>query len=99
MEAKSKNYEINRMITLSTAHIKESTADYLNDETREDLIVYPKLDFGWFICVDTDCIDEELERIPEDLAAVIRFAKENDCQWVCLDCDGPIVDDLPQYDW
>lgn len=91
--------EITKMLTLSTAHIKEESAKFLNEERRADLIVYPKREFGWFICLDTDCFEEELKRIPEDLATVLKFAEENGCEWLCLDCDGPIESDLPQYDW
>ena len=93
------NMEIARMLTLSTAHIKEETANFLNDESRECLTVYPKLEFGWFIFLDTKYFEDELKLIPEDLAAVLKYAKESGCEWLCLDSDGPITADLPQYDW
>lgn len=93
--------QISKMLTVSSAHIKEETAQFLNDETRDELIVYPKLVYGWFILANpgTEDFEAELTRIPEELANLIRFAKENGCDWLCLDCDGDKVEGLPIFDW
>ena len=29
----------------------------------------------------------------------IELARQNGCRWLCLDCDGEIVPELPTYDW
>lgn len=90
--------EIAKTLTLSTSHIKESTAQFLNDESREHLTVYAKNEFGWFIYI-TDQIDHEVTLITDDLSAVIQLALDNECSILCLDADGPIVDELNLYDW
>lgn len=91
--------EFTKMLTLSTGHIQESTAKFLDNEERQDLVVYQKETYGWFIYLKTEHIQEELKRIPEELAKLIVLAKENDCSWLCLDCDGEVEEELPSFDW
>ena len=92
--------EISRMLTISTAHITESTAKELENfgppipDWLCWLSVYTKSDYGWWIFVD----DSE-PTTPSDLAACLRLARRHNCEWLCLDCDGEIVDELPTYDW
>jgi len=91
--------EITKMLTISTAHITKETADLLNIEPDNDnmqLSVYNKADFGWFIYVN---IDLDNRNIPDDLRRCLDLAKDNDCNWLCLDCDGEVVDGLDVYEW
>lgn len=98
--------DVMKMLTLSTAHISESTAKALEQdpETNElGLAVYPKCTgqepdaerFGWFIYLNRE-IDEGL---PDDLKQALRYARDRDCQILCLDCDGPEEPELNTYDW
>lgn len=96
----------------STVHISNETISILKNQYEKekvDLVIYDKISpgefmglkeilYGWFIHIPED---EDLEdlRIPEDLRECCKFAKENDCVWLCLDCDGMIVSELPTYDW
>ena len=91
-------YDITKMITISTAHIKESTTSFL-DETLL-LPVYPS-DYFYTIWIedDTEYYDTFKNEIPNDLLACIMFAHNLGCQWLCLDGDGEIVDELPVYEW
>ena len=91
-------YDITKMITISTAHIKESTTSFL-DETLL-LPVYPS-DYFYTIWIedDTEYYDTFKNAIPNDLWACIMFAHNLGCQWLCLDGDGKIVDELPVYEW
>lgn len=89
---------IDKMMTLSTAHISEETAYLLDDEltvTKWGLIAYEKSAYGWFINLGFD----ELFNVPLDLLHCINYALENGCSWLCLDRDGDEADDLPTYDW
>ena len=91
--------EITKMLTLSTAHITKDTAKLLEVEPNTDemqLCVYNKADFGWFIYVN-DFLEDR--GIPDDLYKCLELAKENDCNWLCLDCDGDVVDELEVYEW
>ena len=37
--------------------------------------------------------------VPFDLRLCMKFAKENHCQWINMDCDGEVIDELPKYEW
>lgn len=66
-------FEIDRMITISTAHISKETRRMLNNSLIEDLTYYAKYGFGWFIHIPPmDRLDDS--DIPEDLAACLRYA-------------------------
>ena len=92
--------KISKMLTLSTAHITKETADLLDAfDIPFDICIYDKgtaLDHcGWFL-VDWTLSEET---IPEDLRACFKLAERNGCEWLCLDCDGPVEDCLPTYEW
>jgi hypothetical protein len=94
-------YEIAKMLTLSTAHISEETANKLNVKiiygmNYIPLPIYNKDGYGWFIFVSEDYNELNL---PDDLKKCLDLATENECEWLCLDCDGLIVPNLPTYDW
>lgn len=87
--------EISSMITLSTAHITPEIADKLTNQTlEEDISYFQKNEYGFFFPV----IDEFTPKDPilQDLFA---YAKANNCKWICLDQDDPVMDDLKTYDW
>ena len=42
---------------------------------------------------------EEYEEFPKDIVACMRFAREQGCSWLCLDCDGCEAEGLPTYTW
>lgn len=91
---------ITKCMEISTAHITEDTANKLGDvDTRGNitLSIYDKEEFGWWIFID-GCMNQN-DSIPDDLLRCIQYAKEEGCDWLCLDCDGEIIDELPTYDW
>lgn len=99
--------EISKMLTLSTAHITKETAEKLENRlphfdsfwsAADHIAVYDKDDYGWWILV-SELNYAELSQLPVDLAACCRLAMRNGCDWLCLDCDGPIEDCLPTYEW
>lgn len=94
-----KKYDITKMVTISTAHIKESTTSFL-DETLL-LPVYPS-DYFYMIWIEDDTepyLKPFKNAIPNDLWDCIMFAHNLGCQWLCLDRDGEIMDELPVYEW
>lgn len=90
---------IDRMLNLSTAHIKESTRDYLDADDRKCLVVYDKPTYGWFIYIVEETFEQVLTEVPEDLAQVLRFTKEQGCRVLCMDMDEDTIEELPSYDW
>ena len=83
--------DIAKILTLSTAMLDtEPNTDYLG------LSVYNKAGYGWFIYIDS-VIDDAFDHLPEDLKACIVFAKEQECEWLCLDTDGEEIEELTIY--
>lgn len=91
--------EISKMLTLSTGHISEDTTAILNHEVDENTIsrytsfsVYEKGEYGYFIYPSKtgfNYSEEELDTLPPDLADIFEFARDLECDILCLDCDGP----------
>lgn len=91
--------EITKMLTLSTAHITDKTKDWLKNKSPDAFEKYLRGEFGWFIFICVEDIDEYLAEVPSDLEQVLRFAAAHGCVWVCLDIDGDTVKQLPVYNW
>lgn len=89
--------EIYKMLVLSTAHVTKETADLLDLDEIEGLVVYDKGGYGWFIVV-TD-YDDDTTNIPDDLEKILAYAKSKGCDWLALDRDGEINNNLPTYVW
>lgn len=106
-ETGSDSYEIDQMLTISSVHVSQSTRELL-DEVIDDTCcvpmppVYEKSGYGWFVaCLpdyDNESLRVTLEDYPADLAAAMRLAKEHGCIWLCIDCDGPEVDELEKFE-
>lgn len=84
--------EISKMLTISTAHITEQTAEFLS--TNVITVPHYEYEYGYFIY-----IPEYDMNLPQDLMDCMLFAKANGCEWLRLDCDGYYVDELERYDW
>lgn len=90
--------DITKVLTISMAHITEETCEKLQAESEQNdmgLCVYDKAEYGYWIYIGS--LDEK--NLPEDLRMCMELAQKNDCQWLCLDCDGEEVPELPTYDW
>ena len=98
-KGKDKNMlEITKMLTLSTAHISGDVAAALTVEPERNemgLSVYLLKGYGWLIYVP----DYETNNVPECLKKCLELAKTNECEWLRLDCDGELVDELEKFDW
>jgi hypothetical protein len=89
---------IEKMLVLSTAHITEKTKDWL-EQLPEAFIVYPKEEYGFFIPLWEGILKEKKGEIPNELHNIMVYAKKKDCDWIMLDRDAFIIDDLPLYEW
>lgn len=91
--------EFRRLIVISTGHVREETARLL-DATPSGQ--WPCLggrygEYGWFVYAYDE--NSGADAVPEDLFAVMIWARKQGCDHVLLDCDGNIVDELPHFDW
>ncbi|WP_228244185.1 hypothetical protein [Porphyrobacter sp. GA68] len=89
--------EIARSLVLSTAHMHPATArDWM---PRCPWACFEKGDYGWFMHVCDDVGITEAHAVPLEIRSAIHVAKREGCQWIMWDYDGPLVAELPEYDW
>ena len=81
--------EISKVLTASTAHITPMMM-----ATNPDL-VHAQFESGWILYVPED-IEEDRQ---EPLRKLLSLAKEQGCQRILLDCDGPFIDGLDIFEW
>jgi hypothetical protein len=93
------NLEIDKMLTLSTSHLTEKTVTWYLETNNSELVVFPKKDYGYFIFIGSDYVEELYKDIPNDLVEVIKFALKKDCAWLCLDRDAEQIEELDVYPW
>lgn len=90
--------EIENMLVVSTGHLSAETVFALPRDRGDncELSWGPAFwrDEGWLFNVALGAPEA-----PVDLRAVLAFAHEKGCTWVMLDRDGPVIDELPYYDW
>ena len=103
--------EISKMLTISMAHVSKETADLIKDECNtwcrpEFPACFVKGEYGYFVHVPEDWLTEDEEgvpicayEVPDDLFYCMDLAYENRCNWLCLDYNGMIVEDLQVFDW
>ena len=95
--------EISKMLTISTAHIHPYHVKFLDTEARNiraDIVVYEKAKYGWFIYTGEVMFAEwRISHVPFSIKDCMTLARNNGCDWLCLDRDGELVDDLPEYEW
>lgn len=99
--------ELETTVPLSTAHIRETTAGWLEQQANSpapELVVYSKKEFGWFIRVPSDgeiksITDASITARSYDLLGLLWLCRYHKAQWLELDRDAPVSDLLPRWDW
>lgn len=88
--------------TFSTAHITKSTcylltmlAEHKLPERNYAVSVYKKRQWGFFVYP----LESGDSPLPHDLQNLIDYADCHDIELIILDNDGPIVRDIPIYNW
>lgn len=84
-------------LDLSTGHLDAASSTAVFDgEASVTYATYAHPEgYGVFICVqdDPDCCAE----MPPVLAAIMRYATTQGCDYILFDCDGPIDPALPSF--
>lgn len=72
---------------------------YATKEEREVLreVLFDPVQFGYRVYVSDDrsCWGS----LPNPFPQLFELALANGCKWLVFDCDGPVVDGLPQWEW
>ena len=99
--------EIDRMLTLSTGHLRASTLLLMEGNDIDGIVLWPKADYGYFVWVpDGGSTAIRLgavpfqypDAVPNELRLCLEFAREHGCAYVCFDCDGDTVEGLVTYE-
>lgn len=97
--------EIEKYLVVSTGHIAEGDMERLDEEADDGsgasliAMVYEE---GILVFVGTE--EDMAERAEsrgfgEGLQKILSLARKNDCQYLKLDRDGPILEGYDFYDW
>jgi transcriptional regulator with XRE-family HTH domain len=100
----AQNMEVAPMLVLSTAHVSEETARWLDDQCLAPLpplVIYDKGGFGWMIPIYDDLLTEvsESPEVPRDLIEVLTFANAHRFTWLMFDRDADQVESLKRFEW
>lgn len=100
--------EIERMLCLSTMHMKPSSFEFLRaNDNLYGLVYYEKREYGGdavygsWICISGDLITtfrDEYDNYPEDLRSIIDYAISRDLAWIMFDRDIPITEYFSTYE-
>jgi len=85
------------MLVLSTEHLHPDTA--AGWMAACPWACFEKGDFGWFMYVCDDPGVTETTGVPLEIRSALHVARRARCDWIMWDRDGPILDELPRYDW
>jgi len=99
MSSVSTGPAIRTFLDISSAHVTESVMDSIS--TLDDVIADPT-PFGAWVWVPGDSdirIREEEDRTPQCVIDIWRYARSLGCDYVHLDRDAEIHEQLPTYSW
>lgn len=88
---------IRSFLDLSTGHLTPATRQRFEDGEQLCGPVYPHPEgFGWFVWVGEH--GDDATDAPADLVACFNRARKERCEYICFDCDAPMIDQLPIYE-
>jgi len=105
--------EIEKSLVVSTAHVLQQDMELLEQENSYPYTVH-NTEYGAMIYIVKDmvipveqsvefiCDGHDLEKIvsfSRDFRRLLKLAKDNDCTWLRLDCDGSEIEGLPKHEW
>ena len=83
-------FEIHRTLTLSTSHVDPREVPQLNFHASM------VNEHGWLLFTGRDFASTAAAPV---LVEAVKLAAREQCAFIRFDADGPVVDDLPTYDW
>jgi len=105
--------EIEKSLVASTGHVKKSDMDLLEQENSYPYTVH-NTEYGAMVYITKDMtipVEQSVEFITDgqDIEKLVAFsrnfrrllklAKDNDCTWLRLDCDGSEIEGLELLEW
>ena len=83
------------ILDASSGHLSPQTWTWLDEQTSDEVVREPgnrggRTRHGWFIYA----AEAPAAPIPADLATLMQYARQQDCDYVLLDCDSLPMADL-----
>jgi hypothetical protein len=93
--------EVRRFVVISTGHVTKATAKRLDAMSPQHWPCAggPYGPYGWFVYAHDENAGEGDDAIPDDLFAVMSWARGEGFDYVLLDHDGDMIDALASFDW
>jgi hypothetical protein len=63
---------------------------------REGSIFVSKDDYGYWLNLGEKSFMDTLDSVSEDIVQIIKIARENECDYVRLDRDGPFIKEIDE---
>ena len=105
--------EIAKILVLSTGHVTEQDMDLLRVPNSYPYTTL-NTGYGSMVYITTDMVipieqsvqfitdgdyDEKIVAFSKDFRRLLKLAQDKDCQWLHLDRDGDLHEELPQHEW
>lgn len=79
-------------------NLSQNTFDWLSKVSGSQIgMTVAAYDYGVFVSVPID--EDKDQQLPEDLEAVLAYARSRSCIVVRFDKDADVVEGLQNYDW
>ena len=88
--------EIVKTLVVSTLHITKEDSEVLSESHSNEIVAH-SYEEGWWVW--TGEANEHFALLSVFANNVIAVARENDCQWVRFDADGPEIEGLEKFEW
>lgn len=92
---------IDKILTLSTSNITEKDVSLLEKEKNFSI---GDFGFGLFMFTYKSMSDEEFfEWCPKEYSnafkKIMKYARKNNCRYICFDCDADVLENFETFDW
>lgn len=94
IESDHKQYDIFKILVVSTAHLPRDEADKLTAQGLQ--ITQDVYGYQVYACHTDDYEDTEF---PVEIRNLTALARDLDCKYLRFDRDGPTLPDFPVFDW
>lgn len=94
------SFEDRRFTCVSTGHLRHETVKLIEDDTENRIVLAARYIEGFFVWTgDVSSGYERANHFPEELRAVLDAAAKAGFDYVQFDCDGPVMDEFPVFEW
>ncbi len=87
-------YPLRLFFDCSTAHLKQSTYDMLEQIADDGEVFTASTPYGWFVWAEEDPQPD----LPDELAAIMAHARSKGAKYILFDCDAPENPELPVFE-